>query len=195
MSDASRPDVCRLLLGIPAALRRDHVPGFAPGANRGGFLQRHRRPGPGGIPVVADRQHLHQLDLRQIGDQRRQSRRQLRLGGRTRLRDLLAVHPDRRGGYLPLADPGRCHRPGTLSDRSLRTPGGGRLHPRHTGPALQRGLEQHRRGRRLFRIPRVGPHTARPNSPAPPSFGSTPGSTCCWWRCSRSSATRFTTRY
>src|SRR5260370_9772555 len=66
--------------------------------------------------------------------------------GRHRLCRLVSLGPDRRAADIPDSQE-RSRRLDSLSDRSLRTPGGFLVFRRHSDPALQRGMYQYRGGR------------------------------------------------
>lgn len=69
----------------------------------GGFFKGEDKQGRARQPVDDHRLHLHCVDLREVGHERRQHGRELRHRGRHRLRHVLAVHPADRLGAVPPA--------------------------------------------------------------------------------------------
>ena len=119
----------------------------------GRVLQGRGQAGPRRQPVDDHGLHLHRVDLREVGHERRQHGRELRHRGRHRLRHVLAVHPADRLGAVPPAPQVQGHGHDQLPHRALRHRGRVLLLGRHPGAPVQRGVVEHvGRGRVLRRV-------------------------------------------
>ena len=132
-----------LFLGIPRRVRRGHVPALAEDRLAGRVLQGRGQAGPRRQPLDDHRIHLHRVDLREVGHERREHGRELRHRGRHRLCHVLALHPADRLGSVPSAPQVQGHQHGGLPHRTLRGVGRVLLLGRHPRPPVQRGVVKH----------------------------------------------------